>query len=492
MSEATLNQANAAYPGADFDRIWQSALKPDDYTNPTPQERYHLAIVGAGPAGLIAAIGAAGLGAKVALIERHTMGGDCLNVGCVPSKCLLDYSKKQPGDFDGAFAWLREVRAGIAPHDSVTRYTELGVDVFMGNAAFTGDGTLQIDGTTTINARKYALCTGAAAAVPPIPGLRESDPLTNESVFNLQAKPNSISILGAGPIGCELAQAFARLGVEVHLFELVDRVLGPESPRASAIIGDALVASGVNVHVGSGVESVTRQDDGSVVVKNGEGEFRTDRVLVALGRRANTADLNLAAVNVELDDGGLVKVDEKLRTTNSDVFAAGDCAARLQFTHHADAQARVVVQNALFFPTASVSGFVIPHSTYTTPEVASVGESEASLAESGTEYDTYEVAFNELDRGRAEDDNTGYAQVFCAKGSDKILGASIVGHDAGEQLAPLCLMMSNKLGLGSAAKTILAYPTRSEYVKRLGDAYNRTRFTPLAQRITKFWFNLRA
>lgn len=492
MSEAVSNQANAAYPGADFDDIWQSALKPADYKNPTPQGRYHLAIVGAGPAGLIAAIGAAGLGAKVALIERHTMGGDCLNVGCVPSKCLLDYSKKQPGDFDGAFAWLREVRAGIAPHDSVTRYTELGVDVFMGEAAFTEDGTLKINGETTINARKYAICTGAAAAVPPIPGLQESDPLTNESVFNLTEKPNSISILGAGPIGCELAQAFARLGVEVHLFEMADRVLGPESPRASAIIGEALTASGVNLHLGSGVESVTRQDDGSVIVKNSVGEFRTDRVLVALGRRPNTAELNLSAVNIELTERGLIKVDDKLRTTNSDVFAAGDVAALLQFTHHADAQARAVVQNALFAPTASVSGFVIPHSTYTTPEVASVGASEASLTEAGTEYDTYEVAFNELDRGRAEDDNTGYAQVFCEKGSDKILGASIVGHDAGEQLSPICLMMSNGLGLGAAAKTILPYPTRSEYVKRLGDAYNRTRFTPMAQKITQFWFKMRA
>ena len=189
---------------------------------------------------------------------------------------------------------------------------------------------------------------------------------------------------------------------------------------------------------------------------------------------------------------GLIKVDEKLRSSNAQVFAAGDCAAKLQFTHHADAQARVVVQNALFAPTASVTEFVVPHCTYTTPEVASVGESEAGLADAGIEYDTYEVAFNELDRGRAEDDNSGYAQVFCEKGRDRILGASIVGHDAGEQIAPICLMMSNKLGLGSAAKTILAYPTRSEYVKRLGDAYNRTRFTPLAQRLTKFWFRVRA
>ncbi len=489
-TDTVTSSGAASYPGADFDKIWQSALKPDDYQNPKPQEKYHLAIVGAGPAGLITAIGAAGLGAKVALIERHTMGGDCLNVGCVPSKCLLDYSKKHPGDFDGAFAWLREVRAGIAPHDSVTRYTELGVDVFMGDAAFTDDGTLSVDGTQ-IKARRYAMCTGASALVPPIPGLRESNPLTNESVFELREKLNSIAILGAGPIGCELAQAFARLGVEVHLFEMADRVLGPESPRASAIIGEALVAAGVHVHLGSGVESAIADGNG-VVIKNGKGEYRTDRVLVALGRRPNTADLNLAAANVEMDERGLIKVDEKLRSSNSAVFAAGDCTAKLQFTHHADAQARVVVQNALFAPTATVTGFVVPHSTYTTPEVASVGESEASLAESGTEYDTYEVAFNELDRGRAEADNTGYAQVFCAKGSDQILGASIVGHDAGEQLAPLCLMMSNKLGLGAAAKTILAYPTRSEYLKRLGDAYNRTRFTPLAQRITKFWFKLTA
>lgn len=477
------------YPGAQFDEIWRTALQPKDYKNPHPQTRYHLAIVGAGPAGLIAAIGAAGLGANVALIERHTMGGDCLNVGCVPSKCLLDYSKKHPGDFDGAFSWLREVRAGIAPHDSVSRYTELGVDVFLGDAEFADDGTLSVGGTK-INARKYALCTGASASVPPIPGLRDSEPLTNENVFDLKAKPASLAILGAGPIGCELAQAMSRLGVEVHLFELSDRVLSIESERASEVVQAALLDSGVHLHLGSGVSEVLRDDKG-VLVKNESGEVRTERVLVALGRSPNTRDLNLEAVGVKLDDRGFIDVDEKLRSSNSQVFAAGDCASRLQFTHHADAQARALVQNALFAPTAKVDGFVVPHCTYTSPEVASVGESEASLKQAGQDYDTYEVAFNELDRGRAEDDTTGFAQVFCEKGSDKILGASIVAHDAGEQLSPICLMMSNGLGLGAAAKTILAYPTRSEYVKRLGDAYNRTRFTPFAQRATKAWFRFR-
>jgi len=481
------------YPGADFDAIWQSALKPSDYTNPDPQPRYHLAIVGAGPAGLIAAIGAAGLGAKVALIERHTMGGDCLNVGCVPSKCLLDYSTKHPGDFDGAFAWLREVRAGIAPHDSVARYTELGVDVFLGNAVFSKNGKLDVDGVE-INARKYALCTGASASVPPIPGLRESEPLTNETVFDLREKPQSIAILGAGAIGCELAQAFARLDVAVHLFELADRVLPLESPRASQAVADALTAQGVTLHLGEGVSEVKREGDSaspSVTITAGTNQIKAERMLVALGRSPNTRGLNLEDVGVEIDKRGFVAVDEKLRSSNKDVFAAGDCAAQLQFTHHADAQARALVQNALFAPTAKVDGFVVPHCTYTTPEVASVGESEASLVAAGIEFDSYEVAFNELDRGRAENDDTGYAQVFCAKGSDKVLGASIVGHDAGEQLAPLCLMMSNSLGLAAASKTILPYPTRSEYVKRLGDAYNRTRFTPRAQSIAKAWFRWR-
>ena len=495
MNDAANNAAGdhtqaADYPGAEFDIAWQKALKPSDYNNPAPQSRYHLAIVGAGPAGLIAAIGAAGLGAKVALIERHTMGGDCLNVGCVPSKCLLDYSKKHPGDFDGAFAWLREVRAGIAPHDSVSRYTELGVDVFLGNASFNAEGALEVDGMP-INARRYALCTGASAAVPPIPGLRESDPLTNETVFELREKPESIAILGAGAIGCELAQALSRLGVKVHLFELAERVLPLESPRASQAVADALEAAGVTLYLGKGVSEVARDAQG-VVVNNGDTEVRASRMLVALGRSPNTRDMNLEAASVAVDARGFVAVDEKLRSSNPAVFAAGDCAAQLQFTHHADAQARALVQNALFAPTAKVDGFVVPHCTYTTPEVASVGETAEGLDQAGLAFDRYEVAFGELDRGRAEDDTLGYAEVFCAEGTDTILGASIVGHDAGEQISPICLLMSNKLGLAAASKTILPYPTRSEYLKRLGDAYNRTRFTPLAQRITKFWFNLRA
>jgi pyruvate/2-oxoglutarate dehydrogenase complex dihydrolipoamide dehydrogenase (E3) component len=476
-----------SYPGAEFDVVWQRALRPTDYVNPPPQANYHLVVVGAGPAGLIAAIGAAGLGARVALIERHTMGGDCLNVGCVPSKCLLEYSKTHPGDFDGAFSWLREVRAGIAPHDSVERYSEQGVDVFMGAATLIDGQTLAVEGTR-LRARRIAICTGAAASTPPITGLRESDPLTNETVFDLHSQPESMAILGAGAIGCELSQAFARLGVQVHLFELADRVLPLESERASAAVASALAAAGVKLYLGRGVSEVERTSAGCVV-HNGAVSVTAERMLVALGRRPNTADLNLAAADVAVDPQGFIKVDNKLRSSNPRIFAAGDCASRLQFTHHADAQARALVQNALFAPTARVDGLVIPHCTYTSPEVASVGLGEAQLREQGVAFDTYEVAFGDLDRGKTENDTTGYAEVFTVAGSDKILGASIVGHDAGEQIGMVCLLLSNNLGLSAAGKTVLPYPTRSEFIKRLADAYNKTRFTPFAQKVARRWLN---
>jgi pyruvate/2-oxoglutarate dehydrogenase complex dihydrolipoamide dehydrogenase (E3) component len=226
-----------SYSGVELDaQAWQ-LLSPADYINPTPQAGYHLVVVGAGPAGLISAIGAAGLGAKVALVERHRMGGDCLNVGCMPSKSLLAYTEHQQSpDFNAAFKWLRQVRADIAPHDSVQRYTDAGVDVFFGEGVFNNDGDVCVD-DIVLKGRRVAICTGARAAVPPIPGLRESDPLTNESVFDLREKPQSLAILGAGAIGCELAQVFARLGVRVELFELAARILPNESELASATGG---------------------------------------------------------------------------------------------------------------------------------------------------------------------------------------------------------------------------------------------------------------
>ena len=482
-----------SYPGVDYDVAAWQLLSPADHVNPQPQPGYHLVVVGAGPAGLISAIGAAGLGAKVALVERHRMGGDCLNVGCMPSKSLLAFTEHAENpDFDQAFAWLRQVRAEIAPHDSVERYTAAGVDVFLGDGVFNESGHVCVGGAV-LKGRRVAICTGARAAVPPIPGLRESDPLTNETVFDLREKPQSLAILGAGAIGCELAQAFARLGVRVELFDLADRVLPNENRLASVTLAQALAADGVSLHLGSAVQEVV----GSGRIVTEQGSVECDRVLVALGRQPNTEGMNLSAASVQIDERGFIVSDAKLRTTNKKIFAAGDCTATLQFTHHADAQARALIQNALFLPTAKIDELVIPHCTYTRPEVASVGLSQEQLQASGTPYDEYEFYFDELDRTKAmqfPDDMAraakGYVQVFTVQGKDKILGAAIVGADAGELLAPICLLMTQNLGLSAAQRTVFSYPTRSEYLKRLGDAYNRNRMTPAVARVFQRWLAL--
>ncbi len=465
------------YPGDVYDQAWLAEVAPQDHVNPQARPFYHLVVIGGGSAGLISAIGAAGLGAKVALIEKHRMGGDCLNVGCVPSKALLEFTAHavEP-NFDEAFAWLRKVRADIAPHDSVARYSELGVDVFLGEARFSGRDSVVVDGQT-LKARRFAICTGARAAVPPIPGLRECDPLTNETVFDLKVKPASIGILGAGAIGCELSQAFARLGVEVHLFEMASRVLPLESEEASAVLAQALQDEGVTLHLGQAVEAV---EAGGIV--SGGKIVPVEKVVVALGRKPNTDGLSLPLAGVDVDERGFIDVDAKLRTANPRIFSAGDCATPQQFTHHADAQARALVQNALFFPSARADRLIVPHCTYTQPEVASVG-SNSGL------HDTYRVAFEELDRGRAALSADGFAEVYTRKGSDRILGATIVGPDAGEQLALISVMMSHGLGLGSVQKVILSYPTRAEFLKRLSNEYNRTRLNPTTAGLFRRWFS---
>ena len=359
---------NQDYPGERYDRSWRRLVFPSDYRNPEPHARYHLVVIGAGPAGLVMAIAAAGLGARVALVERQAMGGDCLNVGCVPSKALLEFTRHNRGaGFDDAFTWLRQVRAEIARHDSVERYQGQGVDVFLGSARFVDRQTVQVD-DRRLSARRFAIATGARAAIPPIPGLGECDPLTNESVFDLVSPPRRLAVLGAGPVGCELSQAMARLGVEVHLFEMADRVLPGQSPQASRVLAEALEQDRVKLHLGSPVSEVTLED-GRAVLHAAGARVAAARVLVAAGRIANVEGLELGKAGVEVRDG-LIVVDHRLRTANRRIYAAGDVCSRLQFTHHADAHARIVVQNALFAPTAGTGKLLTPRCTYTEPEVA--------------------------------------------------------------------------------------------------------------------------
>lgn len=480
------------YPGLEHDVRWRELVFPPDYRNPDPKRRYHLVVIGAGTAGLVVAIAAAGLGANVALVERSAMGGDCLNVGCVPSKALLEFTRRanRPADFDAAFAWLRRIRAQISAHDSVERYTRAGVHVFLGDARLLDERTVQV-GSRRLSARRIVLTTGARAVLPPIPGLLECEPLTNETLFDLTERPRSLAILGGGPLGCEMAQAFSAFGIDVRLFETADRLLPTETPQAGEIIAGALEALGVTLHLGSPVSAVRRLATG-VAVMAGQSEAQVERVLVAAGRRANIEDLNLELLGVEIDEAKLVKVDKHLRTTNPRIFAAGDVCSRLQFTHNADAHARIVVQNALFAPTATTGKLIVPHCTYTAPEVAQVGALASELETLGTPFDRYRVALDELDRSKTQGDEEGFAEVLTASGRDRILGATIVGHDAGEQIAGVCIAMSNGLGLKALGKVVLPYPTRSEYLRRLADDYNRTRLTPMAKRLMQTWFDWNA
>ncbi|MEL6949454.1 MAG: mercuric reductase [Pseudomonadota bacterium] len=477
------------YPGQQHDIEWQDLVFPSDYKNPTPDpEGYNLVVIGAGPAGLIVSIAAAGLGAKVALIERHAMGGDCLNVGCVPSKALIEMAERRHGgadvSFGDAMSWVREVRAGISHHDSVERYTENGVDVFLGEAAFE-DATHVRVGDTVLTAAKFVIATGARAAVPPIPGLIEAEPRTNETIFELREQPAVLGVIGAGPIGCELAQAFARLGSEVHLFEMADRPIPVEIPEAGEVLAKQLERDGVQLHLSTAAESIARDGD-KRVVRTADGEFVVDELLVALGRAPNVDSLNLEAAGVNYDPRKGITVDDNLRTSNSRIFAAGDVCSKYQFTNNADHQARIIIRNALFFGRGKPDSTRIARCTYTDPEIAHVGAEESDLRDAGVAFDTYRVEWDAMDRARAQADDRGFVRVLTEKGKDKILSATIVGGDAGEQIAALAVLVANGRGLGELDAAVPAYPTRSEYLRRLADAYNRTRLTPTVEKLFKW------
>tara|TARA_B100000029_G_scaffold504848_1_gene584445 strand:+ start:12339 stop:13805 length:1467 start_codon:yes stop_codon:yes gene_type:complete len=474
------------YPGAQYDQNWQKLTFPQNYRNPIPKKCYHLVIIGAGPAGLITAITASGLGAKVALIEQRGMGGDCLNVGCVPSKALLEFTKhKSSPTFNDAFSWMRQTRNLIARHDSVERYVKKGVDVFLGTGSFLDEKTIKV-GEQELTTQKTLIATGSNPKFPHLIGLSESHPLTNESVFNLTEPPKDLAILGAGPVGCELSQALSRLGIKINLFEIADKILSKEHPKASDMVTQFLLDDGVQLFTGTKISEIKKTDT-HLIVCTDKGKIRVEKILVAAGRQANINSLGIESIGIELRNG-LIAVDNKLRTTNPKVFAAGDVCSQLQYTHNADSHARIVVQNSLFAPTATTDKLVVPHCTYTNPEVASVGETQETLTAQGVSFDTYNIALGDLDRSQTRGDRTGFVEVLTSSKRDNILGATIVARDAGEQIASICVAMANNIGLRALGKAVIPYPTRGEYLKRLADTYNRKRITPIARKLLNIWF----
>ncbi len=489
----------------------QQNVAPTDWKNPDPNGRYHLVVIGAGTAGLVAAAGAAGLGAKVALIERNLMGGDCLNVGCVPSKGLIAAGRaaqsvrgnKEMGvhtasdptlDFPTAINRMRRLRADISPNDSYERFTSLGVDVYQGDAEFLGGDKVQITGESgdrTLTFRRAAIATGARASAPPIPGLDSVDYLTNESLFSLNDLPESFAIVGGGPIGCEMAQAFARLGSKVTLISDNKGLLPNDDSTAGPIVRAALEAEGITVRTDGKEISFAPGENGMIKVKGPEGDLNAHKLLIAVGRAPNVDGLGLEKVGVEYDHRNGVKVNGQLQTTNPKIFAAGDICSSAKFTHAADFQARTVIRNALMpwpLNRGDASKLVIPWATYTDPEVAGVGLTEAKAAEQGIQVDVYEQDFADLDRAILEGVTEGYAKILTAKGSDQIVGAAIVSPGAGDMIGEISVAMTHGIGLGKLASAIHPYPTLGESLRKLGDQYNRTKLTPLAKGIFHKWF----
>jgi pyruvate/2-oxoglutarate dehydrogenase complex dihydrolipoamide dehydrogenase (E3) component len=469
---------------------WRRLVFPPDHRNPVATSPYHLVVIGAGPAGLVASKVAAGLGARVALIERRAMGGDCLNVGCVPSKTLLAAARSGLS-FAAAMARVHAVRAQIAEHDSVQDYTQSGVGVFLGTGHFVGTHEIQV-GNQVLRTRKTLIATGARPLVPSVPGLQDLQPLTNETVFDLAEQPRRMAVLGGGPVGCELGQAFARFGTEVELIEMQSRLLPHDDPDAAHLVAQGLTRDGVRLRLGSRLRSCSRTQTEQVLELEGGECIEVDCVLLAVGRRRNVENLNLEAAGVRYDRQAGIEVDRLLRTSNPDIYAAGDVCSKFQFTHIADAQARTVIRNALFHGRARADRLLVPWCTYTQPELAHVGMTLAELEGTGRPFVRLRVEFGDLDRGRTDDATDGYAEVFVAGGSDRILGATLVGNDAGEQLAPLTMLMSTSLGLRRLATTIWPYPTRSEYLRRVADEYQRRRLSPWMRRALRWWFGNRA
>jgi len=479
-------------------------VHPAGWTNPEPAARYNLVVIGAGTAGLVAAAGAAGLGAKVALVERHLLGGDCLNVGCVPSKCLIRSSRAAADaraagpfgvrvpegvevDFPAVMERMRRLRARISAHDSAARFRGLGVDVFLGEGRFAGRDAVEVAGKT-LRFRRACIATGARAVVPPVEGLKDAGFLTNETVFSLTERPSRLAVIGAGPLGCELAQAFDRLGSKVTLVEMAGQVLAREDPDAAEIVEAVLRREGIALCLNSQIKRVTRSADGKVLHLEQDGterELAVDEILVGAGRAPNVEGLGLEAAGVAYSRQG-VEVNDRLRTTNPAIYAAGDVCLRHKFTHTADAAARIVLQNALFFGRKKLSALTIPWCTYTDPEVAGVGLTERDAAERSIAVDTFVRRFGDrrlggVDRAIADGEEEGFVKVHVRRGTDRILGATIVARHAGEMIGELSLAIAAGIGLGRIAGVIHPYPTQAEAIRQVADAYNHTRLTPFVK-----------
>jgi pyruvate/2-oxoglutarate dehydrogenase complex dihydrolipoamide dehydrogenase (E3) component/uncharacterized membrane protein YdjX (TVP38/TMEM64 family) len=488
-----------------YDKQLIENCRPSQWANPTPAGKYNLVVIGAGTAGLVSAAGAAGLGAKVALVERNLMGGDCLNVGCVPSKALIRAARAVfdsrngaefgvhsnahcEADFSAAMQRMRRLRAAISAHDSADRFRKLGVDVYIGNGRFIGPSTIEVDGKR-VEFNRAVIATGARAAKLAVPGLADTPYYTNETIFTLTELPRRMVVVGAGPVGCELAQSFQRFGSQVTLITDGAEVLPKEDQDAAALVRQQMSREGVRIVTRGIIQQVSSTASGkrlSFAFDGTASETECDAILVSVGRTPNLEGLGLENGGVQYVSHGII-VDEKLRTSNPKIYAAGDVCSRYKFTHAADAMARIVIANALFLARRKVTDLVIPWCTYTDPEVAHVGYYEQEARAAGFAVETISESLRHVDRAVLDGETEGFARVHYDKKSGRILGATIVGRHAGEMIGELTLAMVAKQSVAILSSTIHSYPTQAAVLRKIGDTYMRTKLTPTVKKVFERW-----
>jgi pyruvate/2-oxoglutarate dehydrogenase complex dihydrolipoamide dehydrogenase (E3) component len=473
------------------------------WPNPTPAGVYDLLVIGAGPAGLTAAHTAAAFGARVALVERYRLGGGSLNVGSTPSKAILrtarlyaemgraeEYGGREPGDIEIDFAAamdrMRRVRARVSDDASAERLIAAGVDLFFGQARFTGPRAAEIDGVP-LRFGKAVIATGSRPLRPDIPGLAEAGYLTNESVFELTERPRRLLVMGGGPLGCELAQAFARLGSYVIIAQDDPTFLPREERDAAQILSEALGRDGIEVHLNTTVTAV-RCEAGQKIVElvseDSRIEVGVDQILVGVGRSPNVEAMNLEAAGVDFDTIRGIKVDDFLRTTNRRIHAAGDVCLEHKFAHAAEASARIAAVNALGPRRERLSRLIVPWCTYTDPEIAHVGLYVRDAWRRSIPAKTYVVLMHDVDRAVTDGEDEGFVKIHVQEGKDRILGATIVARHAGEMIGEVSLAIRLGLGMRDLAEVIHPFPTQAGAVKLAATAHTRAH-PPASQRLSR-------
>jgi pyruvate/2-oxoglutarate dehydrogenase complex dihydrolipoamide dehydrogenase (E3) component len=502
------NERSSAELSKEYDRSELLNVHPPGWKNPEPVHRYTMLVIGAGPAGLMTAFNAAKLGAKVAIVERDLFGGACFNVGCIPSKAIIrtsrvyaemrnaeNFGAQVPAgisvDFPAVMERMRRIRARISRRVSAKRLSSAGVDVYFGEARFAGPDAVEVEGKR-LRFKRALIASGARPQLPSIPGIAEAGYLTNEDVFDLAECPPRLLVLGGGPLGCELAQAFCRLGSQVSIVQNDPMFLGNEERDAAQILSGSLARDGVGIHLNTEAVNV-RMDQNQKIIDLVSDDYKfsltVDAILVGIGSAPNVERMNLEGAGVKYGKEAGIMTNDYLQTSNPNIYAAGDVCSEKKFPHIEAAAADLVLHNALFWGREKLSALAIPWCTYTDPEIAHVGLYVTEARAKGIPVKTFTVMMSDVDRAITDGEDEGFVKIHVREGTDEILGATVAASHAGEMISEISLAMNAKIALSALARVNHPYPTQAQAIKMAADACVNTLRRPTRKWLQKQWLS---